>query len=412
MSATHGRILIIGGSIAGLFAGVLLSRAGWRVDIYERAGEALASRGAGITTHDELYAAFAQAGIELEHEVAVEARGRVFLDRDGNVLGRYAMPQLMTSWGLLYRLLRERFPDAHYHLGTSVEDVVQDAEGVSAAFADGARERGDYLIGADGMRSTVRERVMAPAAVRYAGYAAWRGLAAEADLPANVRAFVEGRFMLCLPPGEHMLGYLVAGPGDSVAPGERWLNWVWYRPAPEATVLRDLLTGSDGAFYPGGIPHHLIRDEVITAMRADAERLMAPPLRAAIAATPRPFLQPIQELASTQIANGRVMMIGDAAFTARPHVGLGVSKAAEDAATLARVFERRGAAFDAALARWADERLAYGRATVAHSARLGCYLDGVPPADDAERAAHARYREPEIVMAQIAARHPRRYLEL
>lgn len=412
MTEARGRILIVGGSIAGLFAGVLLRNAGWAVEIFERAGEALASRGAGITTHDELYAAFAQAGIELEHEVAVEARGRVFLDRDGRVVGQHDMPQLMTSWGLLYRLLRERFPDAHYHLGTSVEDLVADADGVIAVLDDGRRERGDYLIGADGMRSTVRALVMPPAEVAYAGYCAWRGLAPEADLPADVQAFVDGRFMLCLPPGEHALGYLVAGPGDSVAPGERWLNWVWYRPAPAATRLRELLTGSDGAFYPGGIPHHLIRDAVIDAMRTDAERLLAPPLRAAVAATPRPFLQPIQELASEALVAGRVMIIGDAAFTARPHVGLGVSKAAEDAATLARALAVPAAGRAAAIAAWGAERLAYGRATVAHSARLGCYLDGLAPADEADRARRAHYREPAVVLAQIAARHPRQYLAL
>ena len=51
--------------MAGLFAGVLLQRAGWQVSIFERSESELASRGAGIATHDELYAAFAQAGVAL-----------------------------------------------------------------------------------------------------------------------------------------------------------------------------------------------------------------------------------------------------------------------------------------------------------------------------------------------------------
>ena len=48
-----GTAVIIGGSIAGLFAGILLRRQGWRVEIYERVPDALTSRGAGIATHDE-----------------------------------------------------------------------------------------------------------------------------------------------------------------------------------------------------------------------------------------------------------------------------------------------------------------------------------------------------------------------
>ena len=110
MTAAPGRIIVIGGSIAGLFAAILLRRLGWRVDIYERSGEALASRGAGITTHDELYAAFRQAGVIIDRELAIESSGRSVLDHSGAILDSLEMPQLMTSWGLLYRFLRERIP--------------------------------------------------------------------------------------------------------------------------------------------------------------------------------------------------------------------------------------------------------------------------------------------------------------
>ena len=56
------RALIIGGSMAGLFSALLLRRRGWRVDVYERATDELASRGAGIATHPALVAALSTAG--------------------------------------------------------------------------------------------------------------------------------------------------------------------------------------------------------------------------------------------------------------------------------------------------------------------------------------------------------------
>lgn len=405
------RILVIGGSIAGLFAGILLRRAGCDVAIYERAGEALASRGAGITTHDELYAALAQAGVTVDRELAIETEGRVLLDHAGAVLGELAMPQLMTSWGLLYRFLRERFPDTSYHNGRDLRAVAQTASTVTAHFADGSSACGDYLVGADGARSTVRELLVPASSPRYVGYTAWRGLADEAALPEADHARLAGRFTLCLPPGEHMLGYMVAGPGDTVAPGQRWYNWIWYRPAAAAGRLRELLTGRDGVHYPLGIPHHLIRPEFIDDMRADAERLIAPPLRAAIAATPAPFLQPVHEYASERLIFGRVALLGDAAFTARPHVGLGVSKAATDAALLAAAFRTPASGRCASLKDWERGRLAFGRAVVAHSARLGCYLDGAAATDPATKAEQEFYRSPAVVLARIAARDPQAFLD-
>ncbi len=77
MSKYHGKVGIIGGSMAGLIAGLLLKRQGWSVDIFERSGEELASRGAGITSHKELFDAFRQAGADIENAMGIESHGRI-----------------------------------------------------------------------------------------------------------------------------------------------------------------------------------------------------------------------------------------------------------------------------------------------------------------------------------------------
>src|SRR5262249_9485572 len=143
-------------------------------------------------------------------------------------------------------------------------------------------------------------------------------------------------------PGEQMLGYPVAGPDNDLRPGHRSYNLVWYRPADEETELPNLLTDATGTTHSVSIPPPLIRADVIAAMRAAAERLLAPQFREVARLAAKPFIQPIYDVAATKMAFGRVAILGDAAFVARPHVAVGVAKAAEDAGTLARAIDECG----------------------------------------------------------------------
>lgn len=392
--------------MAGLFAAVLLRRAGFEVVIFERSIGELASRGAGIATHDELYAAFAQAGVQLSAEMGVESLGRVTFARDGTVLGELPMRQIMTSWSLMYRFLRAQCAPDDYVGGASVTGISQDGAGVELRFADGTRQRADHVIAADGLRSTLRTQLMPEATLDYGGYIAWRGLVSERELPSGVLAQLAGRMAFCLPANEHMLGYLVAGPGDRLAPGERWYNWVWYRPASAAEELPDLLTDASGVHHAQGIPPPLLRSVHVESLRRDAAQLLCPQFASVVAATARPFIQPIWDVCAPRFIDGRVIFIGDAACTARPHIGLGVSKAADDAARLAAALDRDVPARESALAEWELERLRFARAAMAQSRRLGSYIGQIV---DAAQARH--YGAPAQVMAQVAAAHPRQFLE-
>src|SRR4029077_14556175 len=142
-----------------------------------------------------------------------------------------------------------------------------------------------------------------------------------------------------LPPGEQFLGYPVAGPGNDLRPGQRRYNVVWYRPASETGELPRLLTDESGVTHAISIPPPLIRRAAIAAMRRDAEHLLGPQFRAIVRLIAEPILQPIYDLESPHMAFGRVVILGDAAFVARPHVAAGVSKAADDAAALAEALD-------------------------------------------------------------------------
>jgi len=68
------RALVIGGSIGGLFAANWLRAGGWDVTVFERVGDDLASRGAGIGTHDELRAVMRRLGLTVDETIGVWVR--------------------------------------------------------------------------------------------------------------------------------------------------------------------------------------------------------------------------------------------------------------------------------------------------------------------------------------------------
>lgn len=397
----RGRALVIGGSLGGLFAANLLARAGWEVEVYERVGAALAERGAGIVTHDELFAAIRRCGALIDESIGCETHSRVTLDRAGEVIAELPLRQTLTAWGRLYRLLKDVFPPECYHFDKSLERVEQDGRGVRAYFSDGTSASGDFLIGADGIRSTVRGQLLPATKPEYVGYVAWRGLAEEGELSTEARRVLSDRMGFGLPPGEQMLTYLVAGRSNTTRAGERRFNFVWYRPAGENTELPDLFTDSAGRRYEQNIPPDRIRRDVVAGMLEAARRLLAPQFVEVLRATREPFFQPIYDLESAQLAFGRVVLLGDAAFVARPHVGLGVTKAAGDALALVDALARHGGDLESALGHYGRERVHYGQAIVAHARLLGLSIGAASPLGPQPQLAEY-LRRPQVVMQEIA----------
>lgn len=395
--------VVVGGSMGGLFAALLLRRAGWRVDVFERIGGELAGRGAGIVTHPELFQALVRAGLPLDPStLGVPVQGRRVFARDGRIAGELALDQVLTSWGRLYAVLRAALPSDAYHHGKALERVEADADGATACFTDGETIRADLLIGADGLFSTVRTQFAPAAGPHYAGYVAWRGLVEEAALSPATRDALCDHFAFCLPSGEQMLGYPVAGADESTAPGQRRYNFVWYRPAAAGAALSALLTDIDGERQPLSIPPNRIRPAVVAAMRADAERLLAPQFAEVVRRTPQPFLQAILDLESPRMVLARrVVVLGDAAFVARPHVGMGVTKAAGDAAALAAALAGHPGDLDAALAAFESARLPFGEAVVRRARHLGAYMQAQILTAEERRLAE-RHRSPRAVMTETA----------
>ena len=392
------RAVVIGGSMSGLLSALQLRRAGWEVDVYERVETELSGRGAGIVAQYELIDRLRGLGLAIDN-LGVAITNRKILDQQGRLTSEYDCPQVLTAWERVYRLLRDAFPPERYHRGRGLAKLTQDSRAVVAHFSNGETIEADLLVGADGIRSSVRQQCAPDILPRYAGYVAWRSLIAEDALPQGVHDELFEVMAFGLPPGEQFLSYPVAGPNDDLRVGHRRTNVVWYRPADEETKLQWLLTDESGRTHAISIPPPLIRREAIEEMRADAERLIAPQFRQIVRLMQEPILQPIYDLESDRMAFGRVAVLGDAAFVARPHVAAGVSKASDDAAALAESLTAEGDV-EAALKRFEAARLDENHSIIRRARHLGAYLQASRNAEEQARA--GQHSTDSAVIAETA----------
>lgn len=386
--------------MGGLFAGNMLCRAGWKVDLYERVAGPLSDRGAGIVTHDELLSALELAGARVDEHLGVRIFERATIDRHGNIVASLPYDQILTAWSRLLHVLEEAFPSDHYHRGKVLKYVQQDNNSVTAHFDDGSRDTADILIGADGIRSTTRAQLMPDQQPEYAGYVAWRGLVNEDELSSAARDQLMDSFAFCLPPGEQMLTYPVAGKENATAKGSRRLNFVWYRPAAFDTELKRLQTDSTGHWHSDGIPPGAIREDVLDEVRSSATATLAPVFAEVVHKTPQLFFQPIFDLEAKKMVCGRVALLGDAAFVARPHSGMGVTKAACDAIELVRALDACPQ-LDEALNAYQTSRIKFGRAIVRQARNMGACIH-IGSGSEHQRQMELRYRDPETLMRETA----------
>ena len=309
---------MVGGGIGGLTAAVALRRAGLEVAVFERAA-GLRAAGAGIALWANAVKALRGLGLgDALRGLGAEIGGEVRSWRGGPLsalpaealLRRFGDVSLAMHRADLQAALLSSLPGGVVRTGSRFVGFGQGDGWVAARFADGREERGDLLVGADGLFSAVRTQVHGYGEPRYAGFTAWRGIAEPGgDL---------------VPPGS---GLNLLGRGGEFGlanVGRRRFYWYLTKNAPKGAPedpsgrKREVLELLEGS-YP------VARE----AVEATGE--------GAILRTDIYDREPLRGRWGT----GRVTLLGDAAHPMTPNLGQGACQAIEDAVVLARCVAER-----------------------------------------------------------------------
>jgi 2,6-dihydroxypyridine 3-monooxygenase len=360
------RVVVVGGSLGGLTSALLLRDLGCDVDVYERSDSKLSGFGAGIVVHEATMRYFRQRGVEGGLEVP--AAFFRYLDPAGAVVHEEPGPYTFTAWSTLYRNLLALFGSDRYHHGHALETFEQADGGVDVRFANGRRVRADLLVCADGVLSTARARLAPEAQPVYAGYVGWRGTVEAGRLSPASAEVLGDAITYGVIDQSHILAYPIPGGNGETGP---LLNFVWYRNVPAGPALDDLMLDRHGrprqiSLHPGDV-----RERHVEELRRSASEQLAPALAELVQAAESPFVQVIVDVAVEAMAFGRVCLLGDAAFAARPHAAAGTAKAAENGWKLAEAVAAADGDLEEALRRWEPGQLQLGRLLVERSRRIG-----------------------------------------
>ncbi|MEM7405545.1 MAG: FAD-dependent monooxygenase [Pseudomonadota bacterium] len=364
------RIAIAGGSVGGLTAACLLREAGHDVTIFERSSRELEQRGAGIGFLEAAARYLvSRAGVDID-AISITTPFIRYLGRRNNVLHEQTHRYRFSSWNTVYRNLLTAHGPTGYQLGAELCDWDTDAGGVTVRFTDGSECHADLLLCADGVGSTSRARLLPACKANYAGYVAWRGMVPEASLPDALSARLTEAITYNVSANSHILVYPIPALDGSVKPGERLINFVWYRNYLDGDELADLLTDADGELRDLSVPPGKMAPHHVAEARAYAAARLPKDIATVVCSASDPFIQVVYDIEVERMVFGRVCLLGDAAFVARPHAAAGTAKAAEDGWQLACALA--GAeSLEAGLRTWEARQLELGHDLVRRARAIG-----------------------------------------
>lgn len=365
------RVAIVGGSVGGLTAALVLRDIGCEVDVYERSTAELEARGAGIVLHPVTVRYFDEHRPLDTAKVTVQLPWLRFLERDGATLYEERRNYRFSSWNTLYRNLLSHFDIDRYHLGYEMVDLDQDRDRAKVHFADGGTTSADLVVCADGVLSRARGILQPHIRPQYAGYVAWRGTVPEPGLSSSTAERLGDAITYHLTDEGHILVYPIPGLRGELEPGRRVQGFVWYHNYAEGNELDDLLTDRTGFRRESSVPPGLMREKYVAWTKEYAAKRFPSVVTEVVTRTANPFVQVIFDVAVDRMSFGRICLMGDGAISVRPHAGAGTAKASADAWALGDALREADADVVSALAAWERRQLEVGYALLERSRWIG-----------------------------------------
>ncbi|MDG4763518.1 FAD-dependent monooxygenase [Solwaraspora sp. WMMD406] len=185
---SRNRVLIAGAGIAGLATAIALRAAGFEVIVYERTDDA-DTGGSALGLHPVAVRALRLLGLDAEVIAGgIEVQRWELLSWSGEHIGGWPQTKVSEAFGApsitvpracLHEALRRALPDGVVRHGSAVAGFHETDAGVEVLLADGTREPGHLLVGADGLRSAVRRQMRGDTPPRSAHFTAWRAVSDE-----------------------------------------------------------------------------------------------------------------------------------------------------------------------------------------------------------------------------------------
>ncbi len=321
------RVLIAGGGLGGLTTALCLHQAGHEVSIFESA-PALLEIGAGIQLGGNAVRVLDSLGLR-ERLDAVSVRPEAIqfrLFETGEILHevqqgrayeeRYGVPYLHIHRGDLHGILARAFraaaPDA-VHLDARVTGFSETTDGVTLRLADGRIFEGDVLVGADGIRSAIRDQILGGTEANWTGNAAWRATVETKRLPADFMETVVSNFV---GPRKHMVVYYLRR-GElvnmvGVVENDTWREEAWNVKAPWEELESDFEGWCD-----------TVRTLIEAVPRDECYRWAL-----------------FNRIPVDDWSTDRATLLGDAAHATLPFMASGAAMAIEDARVLQRALDQ------------------------------------------------------------------------
>jgi 2,6-dihydroxypyridine 3-monooxygenase len=371
MESCWPRVGVVGGSLGGLTAALVLRDLGCAVTVYERSTSELEARGAGIVVLPETSRYLRQRTTVPLESITCSTRLLRYLDHCGTVVFEEERPYYYSGWRTIYAALLRQLSGDCYRLGCEVTGFESAKGAVNLLLANCPNEQVDLLVCADGIASRARQVLLPDVAPCYAGYVAWRGTVAETDLGASTLAAFADALVYQIIPAGHILIYPIPNADGATDVGRRLLNFVWYRNYAKGGPLDILMTDKDGVIRDRTLPPGTVRPEHVEKARRVARTNLAPAIADVVATCAQPFVQAIIDIAVPKMAFGNICLIGDAAFAIRPHIAAGTAKAAADAWALAEALAETGGDVGPALTLFEHRQLQIGRRALDRARRNG-----------------------------------------